>query len=300
MKTLSNKDYHQFIFENSYDAILLARPDGSIFRANPAACEMFHRSEEEICKIGRDGIEDKDNPHFQEALEERNLCGKARAQFNCIRKDGSVFPVDYTSAVIKDENNEIWTVNIIRDMTVYHKAEENQSIMASQMELYANYDYLTSIYNRRTFLDKLELEIRKSKNFQVSTSLMMIDVDRFKYINDTYGHLAGDIVLKRVSQILREGIRAKDILGRYGGDEFVICLPETSFDEALVIAERLRERIESVTIKQGSFEINVTASFGIAAYDCGANEEADSLILRADKNMYKAKVKRNNVYKFNV
>jgi len=300
LKTLSNKEYYEFIFENYYDAILLARPDGSIFRANPAACEMFQRSEEEIIEIGRDGIEDKDNPYFKAALEERALNGKARAQFNGVRKDGSVFPVDYTTAVIKDENNEIWIINFIRDMSVYKKAEDNESIIASQMELYANYDYLTSIYNRRTFLDKLELEIRKSKNFQVPTSLMMIDIDRFKYINDTYGHLAGDIVLKRVSQILREGIRTKDILGRYGGDEFVICLPETSFDESVNIAERLRSKIECVTIKQGSFEINVTASFGIAAYDCGVNEDADSLISRADRNMYKAKMKRNNVYKFNL
>lgn len=300
MKKFLGHDYYRFIFENSYDAIMLTSPDGTIHRANPAACEMFQLSEERICEIGRGGIADESDPRLQTALEQRAKNGKARAEFNCVRNDGSIFPVDCTSAIFKDENDETRTAIIMRDMTVYKEAEENQSIIASQMELYANYDYLTSIYNRRTFLDKLELEIRKSKNFKVSTSLMMIDVDRFKYINDTYGHLSGDIVLKRVAQILREGIRAKDILGRYGGDEFVICLPETSFDEALVIAERLRERIESVTIKQGSFEINVTASFGIAAYDCGANEEADSLILRADKNMYKAKVKRNNVYKFNV
>lgn len=279
---------------------MLTSPDGTIHRANPAACEMFQRIEEEICEIGRSGTVDSSDPRLQAALEQRAEKGKARAEFNCVRKDGSIFPVDCTSAIFKDENGETRTAIILRDMTVYKKAQDDQSIIASQMELYANYDYLTSIYNRRTFLDKLELEIRKSKNFQVPTSLMMIDVDRFKYINDTYGHLAGDIVLKRVSQILREGIRSKDILGRYGGDEFVICLPETSFDEAVNIAERLRSKIECVTIKQGSFEINVTASFGIAAYDCFVNEDADSLISRADRNMYKAKVKRNNVYKFNV
>lgn len=295
-----NHEYYRFIFENSYDAIMLTSPDGTIHHANPAACEMFQRTEEEICKIGRSGIVDASDPRLMVALEQRAEKGKARAEFNCVRKDGSIFTVDCTSVLFKDENGETRTAVILRDMTIYKKAQDDQGIIASQMELYANYDYLTSIYNRRTFLDKLELEIRKSKSFKVPTSLMMIDIDRFKYINDTYGHLAGDIVLKRVSQILREGIRAKDILGRYGGDEFVICLPETSFDEAVNIAERLRSKIECVTIKQGSFEINVTASFGIAAYDCGANEDADSLISRADKNMYKAKVKRNNVYKFNV
>lgn len=286
---------YRFLFEHSNDAIFLSRPDGSVYRANPAACELFQRDEEDLCQVGRSGVVDLNDPRLELALRECAEVGRIRAELNFRRKDGSIFPADCVSSIFKDEQNRTWTVIIIRDMTAFKQAEEAMLKMQEEVTQYATYDSLTGILNRRAFLDKLQQEMCRSQRESFSLSLMIMDLDHFKLINDEMGHSCGDTVLKKIAHCLTERLRPYDILGRYGGDEFIACLPNTDSKEAHKIAERLRAHIEESVISYGDKHFSVTISIGLACYDNKTPEDIESLIIRADKNLYSAKEKRNTV-----
>ena len=149
----------------------------------------------------------------------------------------------------------------------------------------ANIDPLTNIPNRRVFMEKIVEECERSTRYTRAFSIIFIDLDNFKYVNDTYGHLAGDWVLKEVAALITANKRGIDLASRYGGEEFVMLLPETKKEDAANVAERIRNRI-----KQHSFSgIPLTASFGVADnFDCETLTE-DNIMKIADQAMYQAK-----------
>ncbi|MCX6062480.1 MAG: EAL domain-containing protein [Campylobacterales bacterium] len=149
-------------------------------------------------------------------------------------------------------------------------------------------DYLTGLYNRRKFEEFLSYEIDRSLRHHHKFTVIMIDLDNFKYINDTYGHASGDLVLKEVTQIFKSNLRNADILARLGGDEFAVILPETPYGSGYVVIEKLRSRLESATISLMIDQISLTASFGIAEYP-EQGENIESLLTGSDLAMYKAK-----------
>ncbi len=158
----------------------------------------------------------------------------------------------------------------------------------------ATIDPLTGCYNRREFEVQMRKNISRAKRENSTLSVFMFDIDYFKKINDTYGHQAGDIVLQKVSETVRNNIRTGDILARYGGEEFIAILPSTGKREAMELAERLRHKIEEQVIITDTGDIvNVTASFGISSINPSYKRQ-DSvdmlhLIEEADSMMYKAK-----------
>ena len=152
----------------------------------------------------------------------------------------------------------------------------------------ANVDALTGLRNRRSFERTLQEFYRDYKKFGYPFSLIMMDIDNFKEVNDTYGHLVGDRVLKEIGNILRNYLRAKDVPARTGGEEFAIILPGVTKNEALMVAERLRRVISKHKIRVDSSEISVTASFGVSQID-NSVEEPEDLLREADKNLYQAK-----------
>lgn len=145
-------------------------------------------------------------------------------------------------------------------------------------------DSLTNLYNHRHIIERLHEHVSVSARYQRDLSVMMFDIDFFKKVNDSYGHPFGDEVLEQVSSTLREAIRAVDIAGRYGGEEFLVVMPETGLDMAIGIAERVRLAVESLTWKH---PITVTISAGVAMWKAG--ETASGLIARADALLYEAK-----------
>ena len=160
----------------------------------------------------------------------------------------------------------------------------------------ANIDGLTGINNHRFFQNALDQEINRSTRNGTFLSLLFIDIDFFKKFNDTYGHQVGDFVLAQFAQAIRQNIRQYDVLARYGGEEFVVILPETTTEEALAVAEKLRHVIETTVFKDSREEYRVTASFGQA---CGkpATDDTftkDTLISQADQALYEAKEKGRN------
>lgn len=170
------------------------------------------------------------------------------------------------------------------------------SLKTSILKLRSFLDPLTKLYTRYYFIEKLSQMFRRAIKFNEKLSVVMCDLDHFKKINDTYGHLIGDEVLKKIAQILRRNVRMTDVIGRYGGEEFIIFLPYSSSKQAYEIAERIRKKIE----KLDEFPFKVTMSFGIASYPETKVNSPDELIHHADDALYKAKeTGRNKVVMFN-
>lgn len=146
-------------------------------------------------------------------------------------------------------------------------------------------DPLTSVANRRTFMSALTRELERAERSEAPLTLIMLDLDLFKAINDTYGHGVGDVVLQETARQLKEVARPYDVVARIGGEEFVVLLPSTALDQGLRVAERLRSELASLCV-EGYPDI-VTASFGVATLQPG--EDADSLLRRVDTALYRAK-----------
>ncbi|UCB54497.1 MAG: GGDEF domain-containing protein [Thiotrichales bacterium] len=161
--------------------------------------------------------------------------------------------------------------------------------MQRMYQQFATIDALTGLHNRGWLDDMFEREIRRSERDRLSAALLMIDVDHFKRINDEFGHLAGDRVLVTVGENIKKPLRPNDLVARYGGEEFSVLLPETSVENAVTIAERLRERVSKA--RPGTFENlklpGVTVSIGVAGFRPGGSLE--TLIASADNAMFDAK-----------
>jgi len=158
-------------------------------------------------------------------------------------------------------------------------------------------DGLTGLYNRWYLIEKIDSEINRALRHGSPMSVLMLDLDHFKRINDTWGHSAGDEVLKAIGKLLKDSCRVYDVPGRYGGEEFCIVLPETRMGNTQVVAERIRQRLESTEVACGGDSVVVTASIGIAGMDEPASSEILSpaaLIDRADRALYSAKSRGRN------
>jgi diguanylate cyclase (GGDEF)-like protein len=158
----------------------------------------------------------------------------------------------------------------------------------------ATRDSLTHIFNRRTFNDLAKRELARAKRYDHETSLLMADIDRFKLVNDTYGHPIGDEALIHLVHILKDSLRLQDLYGRYGGEEFVILLAETPSEEAFQIAERLRERIANSSLQTHNHTIKMTVSIGVVTASGREGLSLETLINKADIAMYQAKAAGRN------
>lgn len=163
-----------------------------------------------------------------------------------------------------------------------------KALLFNQMEIQSQVDGLTGVLRRQPFMDRLNDELKRVAVFHTPFSLMMIDIDHFKMVNDTHGHAAGDTVLHRVGQILKESVYETDVVGRYGGEEFIILLPRAEADGVMRKAEALRQRFEREVISSGSENLEITVSIGLAHYPQGG-KTAEVLISSTDKALYRAK-----------
>ncbi|MBP1748822.1 MAG: hypothetical protein H6Q52_1361 [Deltaproteobacteria bacterium] len=159
----------------------------------------------------------------------------------------------------------------------------------------SRHDGLTGAFNHACIVGELAAEIQRSFRYEGTFSIILFDIDDFKLVNDRYGHLTGDQVLREITRITKDNLRAIDKVGRYGGEEFLIILPETDIEKAIVVAERLRTAVEDTIFDLDGNQIHVTVSGGVASYLNGREEK--ELIKEADDNLYRAKNKgKNRVY----
>uniref|UniRef100_UPI002ADE203A GGDEF domain-containing protein n=1 Tax=Tepidiforma sp. TaxID=2682230 RepID=UPI002ADE203A len=169
--------------------------------------------------------------------------------------------------------------------------QENAALQAERQQLIqqASTDVLTGVANRRHFHEFLEEHFRLAARYGSPLSLFLVDLDRFKDLNDTYGHPAGDEVLKGVARRMRSVLRDADLLARFGGEEFVVVLPSTPLEGAIQSAERVREAIAGQPFEVEGQQVSVTASFGVSAYRADALMTPEWLVKEADLALYEAK-----------
>lgn len=157
-----------------------------------------------------------------------------------------------------------------------------------------NIDYLTNLFNRRYLSEILEGEFLRAKRNNEFLSLIMVDIDHFKKVNDTYGHHNGDVVLASVATLIQQQLRAYDSAARYGGEEFVLVIPGTSLADGVILADRIRQAMLEVTFPAPMEDLTVTVSAGVSTYPSPAVDSIDALFRQADEALYRAKENGRN------
>jgi diguanylate cyclase (GGDEF)-like protein/PAS domain S-box-containing protein len=192
------------------------------------------------------------------------------------------------SSICCRNGQKLGKVLIISDITT-------QINLLRRMEWLATTDELTELNNRRSLFQQATMEMERARRYGRPISFILMDLDHFKRINDSYGHAAGDEALRETARRIRTSIRDTDIAGRYGGEEFAICLPESPQDTAVKFAERLRSLIADSKFSYGKKQFSLTASFGIIGRDKIDEETLEELFAKADKALYLAKEKGRNL-----
>ena len=164
----------------------------------------------------------------------------------------------------------------------------------NQKYMQANCDPLTKLYNKRFFTDIISKEFSYSKRTKAPLSLLMLDIDHFKNVNDSYGHLTGDLVLTMMGDLLSKSVRHENVACRYGGEEFAIVLRNTGPMAAELVAERIRKAVETCEITSGTDAVKITVSIGVATYDHKNFSTFEELIQFADELLYESKLKGRN------
>ena len=183
-------------------------------------------------------------------------------------------------------------ISYLEQLTRQSAITINRANTYSKVLQYATLDALTNLNNRRQFEVRLKQEIATTKRQKNPLCAMMVDIDFFKKVNDTYGHASGDAVLRTVASIIKEHLRESDIPSRYGGEEFAVLLPYTHIEEAKIVGERLRKAVETTPIAIDKKNINVTISMGLAEFS--PQETGEDLFKRADSALYEAKESGRN------
>lgn len=217
---------------------------------------------------------------FGQGAAQAKHMGQRSRQIYGQRKDGGEF-VASVQIMKLGEKNDRQFVAIIRDISENKKTEEELLRLAAT-------DPLTGAFNRREFTSIADREALRSSRYHHPLSILILDLDHFKRLNDTYGHAAGDKALQRFTTLCCNALRNVDIFGRWGGEEFVALLPETAIEGAAVIAERLRKIVEDNVLMYNDHRLNFTVSIGVAQYK-DSEVSVDAPLVRADSAVYDAK-----------
>jgi len=195
---------------------------------------------------------------------------------------------EFRKTQLKEKRRPVGSVYFVQDIT-------NQKELFLTMKDMASYDPLTKLFNRRKLFEEAEKEMQRSRRYRRKISVLMADVDDFKNINDRYGHQAGDEILRRTAEVCKERLRSTDIIGRYGGEEFMMLLPDADIENACSIAEEIRRHIEAMVIRYNEVPITTTLSIGVStAAELTSDITLEVLIHNADVALYQAKAEGKN------
>jgi diguanylate cyclase (GGDEF)-like protein/PAS domain S-box-containing protein len=276
------------LFENAHDIILYIKSDGSIIDANKTAINKYGYSYDELTNMNIQQLRHPSMKVYYKAQMEASLLSGIVFEGVHVRKDGTTFPAEISSRSI-ETNGELLRIHIVRDITERKKAEE-------KIKHLANYDALTEIPNRGFLMRQFDRILELSEKDNLKFAVMLFDIDKFKAINDVYGHNAGDEVLRTVAQRLNEAAGQYHVVGRLGGDEFLVI--QSAIDneeEASALAEKILKTV-CKPVRLSNCDLNLNISLGIAIYpEASSNKEA--LIHCADTAMYEIKQRGGNSYK---
>lgn len=276
--------------EANPNGVALTNIHGKIEWVNQAFADLTGYSREEV--IGQNPRVLKSGKHdvayyrnMWQTLKEGHVW---RGEIINRRKDGSLSYEELTIAPVKDAKGTIHHfIGVKQDIAERKRLEE-------ELRLQATTDALTGLANRRYFFNRAETELARIKRGKTgAATLIMLDLDHFKRVNDTHGHAIGDLLLRQVADILRDTLRRSDLPGRIGGEEFVALLPETTIQDGIKLAERLRARMENTPISVDGQPLSYTASFGVTLLG-NADATVDVALARADEAMYRAKQNGRN------
>lgn len=245
---------------------------------------------EEINRLGwpaalqRDPNERLESQRILTLLSQGNEVSGLEREIDC--KSGERKTVQISTSILDTGDGRMHMLAFVHDVTARKKYE---ALLVER----ANRDYLTGIANRRALFARLEQEVSRAERAETCLSVLLFDLDHFKLVNDIHGHLVGDETLKRVSALIASELRIYDVVGRFGGEEFLVVAPETCLNGACRVANRIRDRIAATAMRAGDTTFSVTTSVGVSQLQPG--ETVDELIKRADDNLYLAKNSGRNL-----
>jgi len=292
-----SEERFRLISASATDGILTLGPEGEIVYWNPAAERIFGYSADEA--LGRP-FHDLAAParyldDFRRGFQHFVLTGEGAVvgktfEITALRKNGEEFPVELSVSALRIKDR--WhALGVVRDISARKQVEE-------RIRHLAYYDALTDLPNRRLFSDRLNQALVQAKRYRRSMAVLYLDLDRFKIVNDSLGHDAGDRLLVAVAERLQGLVREGDTVSRLGGDEFAMVLAEIAQPgDAAVVAEKVIERLEE-TVHIDGHDLQVTTSIGIAIYPVDGTDDALALMKQADIAMYEAKAAGRNRYAF--
>ena len=299
VNTLEEK--YSALTETTADAIISTDREDRIAFCNPSAMKMFGYNEKIIGMPSTILMPERYRTIHSEGIRRYLETGIPRVigatvELEGLKKDGTVFPIELSLSAWKSETHWYFTA-IIRDITERKTMEKALMEANGKLEELSNRDGLTNLYNRRYADKAFEVEFDQSMRYRMPLSCLMIDIDHFKNINDTYGHVFGDKVLVHLSNVLLEMARSCDIVARYGGEEFLIILPNTDTKGASDFAERLRATVpeRGIVCEEKNVSVNLNISIGVSSYSKHV-KNIRALINYADRALYEAKhLGRNRV-----
>lgn len=282
------RDFLNGVLDTAKSLVMVIKRDGTVARINHAAQEFTGYTFDEIKSrpfFWEKFLLPEQRSHVQEVFS-KTVAGNVVPRYEnyWVRKDGSKRLFDWSNSLLFDLDGKIeYLVTVGIDITESKQLE-------IKLEQQAHEDYLTGLCNRRYFMELAEQELNRAVRYNNPLSIFMMDIDFFKHINDTHGHKAGDKALKKLAEVCRETLREVDIVGRVGGEEFAILLPETDREESIEVAERLRAALAEAKVRQeaGSPAIQFTVSIGVASL-ASKDDNLDVLLSLADKALYGAK-----------
>lgn len=275
----------QRIFELSLDMLSISTMEGHFIETNPAWTRTLGWTKEELRnKVWLDLVVAEDLDNSTEVAARLNR-GESVVGFEnrCRCKDGSFKWLAWSSYPDPEKKRIFSTV---RDGTARKRMEEELLLLATT-------DSLTGASNRRHFIDRATSELTRVKRYGSGIAVLMLDIDHFKEVNDTYGHSVGDEALKRLVGCCHQELRETDIFGRYGGEEFAVVLVDTDKENALLVCRRLLKAIVRLKIRAGSSTVKITVSLGMTMHQADDNS-IDALLKRADDALYQAKNQGRN------
>ena len=266
--------------------VLTGTSTGQLFKL-PRGEANIGRSTEAVVRISDDGVS---RHHARLRLETDKQWVEDLGSRNGTYVNGT--KIEERTALRDGDKIQVGRTTVLR--FAYHDEIDesfHENLMSSALR-----DPLTRLFNKRYFLDRLDSELKFARRHETSLSLLMLDLDHFKAINDTHGHLAGDAVLIKLAEVLTKAVRNEDVVARFGGEEIAIVLRAIPLDPALHLADRLRKLVEQTVTPFGGLELRATASIGAAGYPTTRAETIEQLIEAADKALYRAKdLGRNRV-----
>lgn len=269
--------------------------NGKFSYSNAKFDEIFGYSSDEVRQLGPLDVASEDNrPVVMENIRKR-LNGEVDQIsyiFRGVQKNGTVIDIEIHSSAM-EIGGKLALISLVMDVTERTRAEREVQVLQDRLRDESTRDALTGLYNRRYLEETLGRELILAERHGHPVSVIMSDIDYFKAVNDTYGHLGGDEVLRVFGTLMRRHARASDIYCRYGGEEFLLVLPQMTLDDAVDRAEQLRSAIAAAPVPYGSALIAVTASFGVATFP-GDGRTIDALIGAADSALYAAKAAGRN------